>query len=126
MAALGLDQVLNLAQQYGARDALEPRAPAVAVARGGVADQVVEAWGGTTEPEVRRLDKEGLAGQGSRNNLFLQSKCFNKTGHARTADHRLPSQQDLSRQSVAGKGKWKTWTPESDLARRLWAGNCNL
>ena len=35
MAALGLDQVLNLAQQYGARDALEPRAPAVAVARGG-------------------------------------------------------------------------------------------
>ena len=91
MAALGLDQVLNLAQQFGARDALEPRAPAVAVARGGVADQVVEAWGGTTEPEVRRLDKEGLAGQGSRNNLFCRASASTRPA--------MPEQQIIGYQA---------------------------
>ena len=46
--------------------------------------------------------------------LAKQSRCFNETGLARTLDHQLPD-EDLGRRSVAGKGKWKTWTAEAVL-----------
>ena len=59
--------------------------------QGGVADQVVEAWGGTTEPEVRRLDKEGLAGQGSRNNLFCRASASTRPA--------MPEQQIIGYQA---------------------------
>eukprot|EP00438_Fugacium_kawagutii_P031592 Skav220178 [mRNA] locus=scaffold1271:222155:252662:+ [translate_table: standard] len=112
MEALGLDQVLNLAQQYGAVGAAEPIAPALA-------DRPPARRAGGGLRRHHRAQAADARQRGARwarkqRQLVLQSKCFNKTGHARTADHRLPN-QDLNRQRIAGKGKWKTWTPEAIL-----------
>ncbi|CAJ1389327.1 unnamed protein product [Effrenium voratum] len=46
--------------------------------------------------------------------LALQGKSFNKSGRARTSDHRMPG-RDLGRAQAAGRGAWKTWTPEAVL-----------
>ena len=112
MAALGSDQVLNLAQQYGAVDAAQPAALAVARQRGRRPGGI--GLGRHNRARGAEARQRGARWARKQRQLVLQSKGFNKSGHARTVDHRLPS-QDLNRQRAAGKGKWKTWTPEAIL-----------
>ena len=50
--------------------------------------------------------------------LVLQSKAFNKTGQARTADYRLPN-EDLTRQKSAGKGSGRPGLQRPCFAQAL-------
>ena len=83
-----------------------------------VVDRVTELW----------LRSAGAAGAGTgslgvrsritkqrRDRLFnLQAESVNRSGRARTADHRIvpPSER---RPPVRGKGRWKCWTAEATL-----------
>lgn len=55
-----------------------------------------------------------FVGESSRRQLNTQMQQFNRSGSARTADHLMPVAGRPYRR-VAGKGRWKVWTPEAVL-----------
>ena len=115
MAALGLDQILNLAQQYGGAEqsnvsddaALPAREPAGRrpLARGLRRHNRAQAL------QARQRSAKAKAKQ---RQLVIQSRSFNRTGRARTLDHQFPD-KDMGRQSLRGRGQWKTWTAAAVL-----------
>ena len=129
MSILGLDQVLQLANQYQAPAAEETN-------EGDAGDEGDGGRRSRGRGQLRRGRGRGrLHGRGLRQmnqnrqgearragalssmkqrQLVRQSLHFNKTGQARTLDHQLPG-QDFKRRKSTGKGKWKTWTPEAVL-----------
>ena len=136
MSILGLDQVLQFANQYQAL------ADGGDGGDGGDGDRRGRGRGqlrrGRGRGQLRRGRGRGRLGRGlmqanhnrqgearragalssmKQRQLVRQSLHFNKTGHARTLDHQLPG-QDFKRRKPTGKGKWKTWTPEAVL----WVG----
>ena len=133
MSILGLDQVLQLANQYQAlADGGDGGDGGDGDRRGRGRGQLRRGRGGG---QLRRGRGRGRLGRGlmqanhnrqgearkagalssmKQRQLVRQSLHFNKTGHARTLDHQLPG-QDFKRRKPTGKGKWKTWTPEAVL-----------
>ena len=139
MSILGLDQALQLANQYQAlADGGDGGDGEDGDRRGRGRGQLRRGRG---RGQLRRGRGRGRLGRGlmqanhnrqgearragalssmKQRQLVRQSLHFNKTGHARTLDHQLPG-QDFKRRKPTGKGKWKTWTPEAVL--RVGFGN---
>lgn len=114
MSALGLDEILNLVHEYGGADNAEPRQEQDHQ-DGPQAAQRGRRPLGRGLAQRNRLRRAGVRQSAlKKKQLAKQTRCFNQTGQARTLDHQLPD-EDLGRQSVAGKGRWKTWTAEAVL-----------
>ena len=118
MAALGLDQVLELANEYDAQGNEGRGEGAERERRRGRGQARRQPLGRGLRQRNQRANlqarRAGARFAVKKRQLVLQSEHFTKTGQARTQDHQLPD-AELSRKVATGKGKWKTWTPEAVL-----------